>query len=256
MFPPRVGLFTLGWWVLVVGLQVLVAPQVTPRVDTLPGWIWTGAMWAGWSAAVWMLAAAPLHVGRILLLGLALAWHALWMESVRDLPVQRYLFMLGVFAVIQALLASAIHLPRWSLWRPAQGSTRVESRQFGLLAVMVLLTVAALIAAAARQYESPAWFFYGSILVHFLMACQAVLAMATFLTARGGATVALAAATAGLALLGTAALALMEAMELGSFRLALHLTGPIYLTIQGTLVALVALLALCGRLDQGLRARP
>jgi hypothetical protein len=140
--------------------------------------IWVAAMWAGWSASVWVLVRQPMRIGRVLILGAALAWHCLLMGVARGQPAERYFIMLSSFGILQTLLATVLHLPVWQSWR--EPATRLPPRaQFNIISLIVITTIVAGMMVAIRRYgpQVDDRFLPGTLVVTSSLVMVATLAM-------------------------------------------------------------------------------
>lgn len=140
--------------------------------------IWVAAMWAGWSASVWVLVRQPMRMGRVLILGAALAWHCLLMGVARGQPAERYFIMLSSFGILQTLLATVLHLPVWQSWR--ESATRLPPRaQFNIISLIVITTIVAGMMVAIRRYgpQVDDRFLPGTLVVTSSLVMVATLAM-------------------------------------------------------------------------------
>lgn len=174
---PRIGVLS---WLVLLGIlmgQTLLSPQVAWGLDQLGAQVWVGLVWAGWAACVWILTARPVQIKRTLLLGLALAWHVVWIATLRGLPPTRYIILLSGFGMLLSISSVLFSLPHWQTERNAN-AVPVRT-QFGIFGIMVITFVVALLMFAIRRYQpdAPEHFLAGTSLVIPMLTGIAVVAI-------------------------------------------------------------------------------
>ncbi|WP_164103914.1 hypothetical protein [Candidatus Laterigemmans baculatus] len=176
MLPPRLGwLSGLSLTALAV-FQLAAIPGEDPTLSHFASQVWLAWVWAGWSAAVWILAGPPYALGRVAGLAGLLAWHCGIMYLAREQALERYVIMFAGFGVLQATAGVLLRLPRWSWGKsgaPRQG-------QFGILSLLVLMSSVALVSWATRRYGDAGgeYFLQGAVLILLLLAAVAAHAIA------------------------------------------------------------------------------
>lgn len=259
MLRPRLGwLSGLALLALAV-VQLAGIPADDPTLRNPLSHVWLATIWAGWSAAVWIATGAPLNLRRLAALAALLAWHCGIMELAREQPLQRYLIMFAGFSVVQVTLAILLRLPRWKL--PAAGEPVVDSSQnpeprpgqFGILGLLVLMTVVALIQWAIRSYGAAGGeqFLNGTVVALLLLTVVATTAIAAATIRRWGA--ALAVLMILVAAASAAVMARQERVATGGGNFAEF--WRIYFTIEAIFGIILYGLGICGRLDAAAEGR-
>lgn len=143
------------WLVACFVLQLsLVNRGLDPALD-VGSWVWVGSMWAGWAGSLWLLSAMRISWLKCAAFAVAITWHAGWMSFGRDQTPLRYLIMFGGYGVVQSVLFRLFRVPSWAsspmrLVPPEEGR-----RQFAIVELLLVTTVAALFIAAAKRYQPP-----------------------------------------------------------------------------------------------------
>ncbi len=131
-------------------------------------WLWVGTVWAGWAGAVWLATAVlPNRLKWLSLLAVAGWWHVNWMAVHREQPIERYVVMLGGYAIWQSLCFRMTKLPNW-MASPLALPSRVERSQFAIGDVIWLTAACAIVLTGVRAYLPPGGgeFWVGLLVVH------------------------------------------------------------------------------------------
>lgn len=148
---PMAALWVVACFILQLSL---VNRGLDPAFD-VGSWVWIGSMWAGWAGSLWLLSAMRISWLKCVAFAASIAWHACWMSFGRDQTALRYLIMFGGYGVVQSVLFRLFRVPRWAsspmrLVPPEEGR-----RQFAIVELLLVTTVAALFIAAAKRYQPP-----------------------------------------------------------------------------------------------------
>lgn len=252
---PRLGGATLLFLLLLLALQVVLAPASPSLVWEPAGprtGLWLGTMWAGVSTAVWMLASAPIGIGRLLMLAVAIFWHGWWMHDHVETPLARYVISMGTFGLLQSALGHLAAVPGWSLPVAADPQVPAVRRRFGIASLLVITTLAAVVLATTRRYEAPEGFLIGTVAAAIGLAAVAVSGQLAMTASRGGGLWALAmllcivAAVVSLAVLSEL---LQTGGAEGGGRWWTNSSSWKFLPVFLTFAAMVTGIATCGRLD-------
>lgn len=244
---PRLGPLAVLYAIGLIIAHVALVPQSDPLLSDTASHVWLATLWAGWSAAVWVLVRPPLTARRIGALGLLLAWHCALLAVARDEPAERYLIMFGGYGVLQATAAMLLGLPRWKLGRGEEGPAEPRPGQFGILNLIVLTATVAVVLLAVRRYGEAGGeeFLPGTAIALALLTLIAATAIAAATMQRWGV------AMLPLMILGAAsAAAIMASRELavGGPREFADYWG-VYFSILGSFGLLVYAFGRCGRFD-------
>lgn len=248
----------LGWLSGLALLALAVAqwagvPANDPALENPLSHVWLATIWAGWAVSVWITIQPPLNLWRIAAAGVLLASHCSIMELARQQPIERYVIMFAGFGVFQVTAAVLLRLPRWKLpgqrepVRDSGQSPTPRHGQFGILCLLVLMTVVAGVLWAARSYGDAGGehFLNGAVVILLMLAVVAVNAIAAATVRRWGAALGLlmflvAAASA-------AVMARQEIVAAGGGDFADF--WKIYFTIEVSFGMILYVIGICGRID-------
>lgn len=244
---PRLGPLAVLYALLLIVAQVVLVPRADPLLMEVSSHIWLATIWAGWSAAVWVLVRPPLTLWRSGILGLLLAWYCMLLALMRDQPAERYLIMFGGYGVLQSAAAMLLRLPRWTTGRGASGDAEPRPGQFGIFNLVVLTTVVALVLLAVRRYADAGGegFLLGTAIAAALLTLIAASAIAAATLPRWGVAMLplmIIVAAAAAAILASRELAVGGSREFAEY-------WRIYLAIFGGFGLLVFGFGQCGRID-------
>lgn len=244
---PRLGPLAVLYGIVLILAQLVLVPRSDPQLLDSASHVWLATVWAGWSAAVWVLVRPPLTLWRIGALGLLLAWHCMLLAVARGEPAERYLIMFGGLGVLQATAAMLLRLPRWTTGRREDGPSEPRPGQFGILNLIVLTTIVALVLLAVRRYGDAGGeaFLPGTAIALALLTLIASSAIAAATLQRWRAALLplmILLAAAASALLASRELSAGGARSFGDY-------WAVYLTILGSFGLLVFGFGQCGRID-------
>jgi hypothetical protein len=172
MFP-----MTALWLFACFVMQLSLASHGGNLAFDLAAWIWVGTMWAGWAGCIWLASAIKRDWQKAIVIIAAMAWHVVLMSSVREEPVVRYLIMFGGYGIAQSILFRFLRVPHWTNQGYRLVAPEALRRQFAIVELLVLMTMAAILISAIKRYEPRAGqaFFIGLPIIYLAFATTATL---------------------------------------------------------------------------------